>query len=98
MDSSHVLTKWPKAFSINNFLKKVIEIQKYDFRTLKLTKNGIFRNWVKGLWNGPCQHLLIGNVFEMLLFDVRNGCYLFLVYLKELFFGQVFFVRHMHGF
>ena len=56
------------------------------------------RGWVRGLWKGPCQHLLIGKVLETLLFDDLNGFYLFFVHLMQLFFVYVFSVRHMHEF
>ena len=92
MDSSHVLTKWPKAFSLNNFLKKVIEIQKYGFQTLKLTKIGIFSNLVRGLWNDPRQHLSIANVSEKLPFDVGKGPQLFFPYMETLFFEHFYFL------
>ena len=94
MDSFHVLTKWPKAFSIHKFLKKVIEIQKFDFHTLKLAKSEIFRDCVKPLWKGPRWILLAGKHpgcccfdawewFELILASqpVKNRC---LVYLGRL--------------
>ena len=73
-------------------------LSKYDFQTLKLAKIRIFSKSVTGPWDDPRQHLSIGKVFKMLLFDVGNGFWLLFVHLKVLFIGQVFFVRHMHGF
>ena len=55
------------------------------------------RGWVRGPWEGPCQHLLIGKVFDMLLFDVWKWFELFFVHLRQLFFGQVLFSMCMYG-
>ena len=92
MDSSHVLTKWPKAFLFNIFWKNVREFWKYDFHTLKLAKSEIFRNCVKPLWKGPRWILLVGKHsgcccfdawewFELILASqsVKNRCLGYLV-------------------
>ena len=96
MHSSHVLTQSIRSRVVNYFLKKVIAIRKYDFQTLNLTKIGIFGNWVRGFWDDPCQHLLIGNVFEILLFDVWKGLDMVFVDLRHLFFGQLLFFIYIY--
>ena len=98
MLSNKYLPQSIRVLDVNWFLKKAGTIQRYDFHTLKLAKIRISPKWVGGPWDDPRQHLSIGKVFKMLLFDVGNGFWLLFVHLKVLFIGQVFFVRHMHGF
>ena len=47
------------------------------------------RGWVRGPWGGPCQHLLIGKDFDILLFDVWKGFELVFDHLRQLFFGHL---------
>ena len=55
------------------------------------------RGWVRGPWGGPCQHFLIGKVFDMLLFDVWKGLELVFVHLRQLFFGHLSLFICMYG-
>ena len=55
------------------------------------------RGGVRGPWEGPCQHLLIGKFFDMLLFDVWKGSELAFDHLRQLFFGKVLFSVCMYG-
>ena len=59
---------------------------------------GIFSNSVKGVWSDPSQHLLIGNVSNMLPFDVWEGLELIFVHLRQLFIGQQKIQRPNPGF
>ena len=47
------------------------------------------RGGVRGPWGGPCQHLLIGKDFDILLFDVWKGFELVFDHLRQLFFGHL---------
>ena len=96
MDSSHVLTTFIRSRVVNYFLKKVIGIPKYGFQTLESTKFEIFSDLVKCVWKVPRQHLLIGNVFEILLFDVWKGLDMVFVDLRHLFFGQLLFFIYIY--
>ena len=96
MLSFHVLERCKRVLDVNKFLKKVIAIRKYDFQTLKLTKFEIFSDSVKCVWKVPRQHLLIRNVFEILLFDVWKGLDMVFVDLRHLFFGQLLFFIYIY--
>merc|ERR1711951_120600 len=53
--------------------------------------------WVRGPWEGPRQHLLIGKIFDILLFDVWKGLELVFVHLRQLFFGHLSLFICMYG-
>ena len=55
------------------------------------------RGWVRGPWEGPCQHLLIGKVSDILLFDVWKGFELVFDHLRQLFFGHLSLFICMYG-
>ena len=55
------------------------------------------RGWVRGPWGGPCQHLLVGKDFDILLFDVWKGFELVFDHLRQLFFGHLSLFICMHG-
>ena len=55
------------------------------------------RGWVRGPWGGPCQHLLIGKDFDILLFDVWKGFELVFDHLRQLFFGHLSLFICMDG-
>ena len=74
-------------------MKKAGTTLRYDFHTLKLAKIRISSKWFGGPWDDPRQHLSIGKVFRMLLFDVGKGPELISVDLRQLFFGQQKFQR-----
>ena len=55
------------------------------------------RGWVRGPWGGPCQHLLIGKDFDILLFDVWKSFELVFDHLRQLFFGHLSLFICMYG-